>query len=231
MKAIILLGGFGTRLRSVLSDVPKPMAPIGGKPFLAYLLDYLKSQGIVSVIFSVHFLREQIQTYFGYEYSGVRITYATEDEPLGTGGAIAHSLSFIDGDSPVFVLNGDTFVQLDYRAMFNAAESTVLTMALRAVDDCSRYGKVMLEQGLIREFREKGEVGAGYINAGVYLIQPHLFAHYPLPKQFSFEKDFLFPYLDMLRPRAFIANDYFIDIGIPEDYARAQAELPLLQPA
>lgn len=229
MKAIILLGGFGTRLRSVLPDVPKPMAPINDKPFLAYLLDYLHAQGISSVVFSVHFLRDQIQAYFGREYAGMRITYAVEDEPLGTGGAIAHSLSFIDGEEPVFVLNGDTFVQLDYQAMFVAGQEVMMSMALRAVDDCSRYGKVVMQQGLVTEFREKGELGPGYINAGVYLIHPSLFAHYPLPKQFSFEKDFLFPYLTMLQPRAFIANDYFIDIGIPEDYARAQAELPLLQ--
>lgn len=229
MKAIILLGGFGTRLRSVLPDVPKPMAPVNGKPFLVYLLDYLKSQGITSVVFSVHYLREKIQSYFGHEYAGMPIAYAIEDEPLGTGGAISHSLAWIDSADPVFVLNGDTFVEVDYRAMFSLGKRDRLTMALRVVDDCRRYGKVVLENGFVSEFREKGEVGSGYINAGVYLIQPGLFANYPLSKQFSFENDFLLPYLAMLQPRAFIAKDYFIDIGIPEDYARAQTELPLLE--
>ena len=101
-------------------------------------------------------------------------------------------------------------------------------MALRVVDDCMRYGKVIVEQQTITTFKEKGEVGQGYINAGVYLLSPSLFSAYDLPMQFSFEKDFLLPYVETLQPNAFVANDYFIDIGIPDDYARAKAELPIL---
>ena len=227
MKAIILLGGFGTRLKSVLPDLPKPMAPIADKPFLARLLDYLQTQGITSAIFSVHYLREKIQKYFQSHYNGIDIIYAEELEPLGTGGAMRFAASFVNTNEPIFVLNGDTFVQLDYRTMFDAHQknNAALSIALRPVDNCFRYGKVVVENNQITQFREKGEEGAGLINAGVYLINPELFNKFNLPPQFSFETEFLVPHLTELKPNAFLANDYFIDIGIPEDYARAQVEL------
>jgi D-glycero-alpha-D-manno-heptose 1-phosphate guanylyltransferase len=230
MKAIILVGGFGTRLQSVISDVPKPMAPIADQPFLAYLLLYLKKRGITHVIFSVHYLREQIVSFFGSDFHGMRIDYVVESEPLGTGGAMVHSLSFIEATEPVFVLNGDTFVKLDYRAMYadHIARHSRLTFALREVADCSRYGKVVTDDQHIISFQEKGAAGRGYINAGVYLMNPDLFNAFTLPAKFSFEADFIFPYLSALRPRYFQAKDYFIDIGIPDDYARAQRELPLM---
>src|SRR3989344_3377185 len=117
MQAIILAGGFGTRLRSVVADSPKPMALIHGKPFLAYLLDYLTSQGITDVVLSVHYLREQIETYFKTNYNGISIRYAVEEQPLGTGGAIKHALNYINISSPVFVLNGDTFLKLNYQIL------------------------------------------------------------------------------------------------------------------
>jgi D-glycero-alpha-D-manno-heptose 1-phosphate guanylyltransferase len=232
MKAIILVGGFGTRLRSVLPDLPKPMAPIKGKPFLAYLLEYLQQQGITRVIFPVHYLGEKIRAYFQSHYAGIRIEYVEEQEPLGTGGAILNALAVTEdsAEEPVFVLNGDTFVALDYRAMYQeqVVSGSSFVMALRKVDDCSRYGKVMTQDHHVVAFREKGEAGPGYINAGVYLIDPTLFDKYSLPPVFSFEKDFMLPYTGILRPRAFIADDYFIDIGIPEDYARAAQELPVI---
>lgn len=227
MKAIILAGGFGTRLQTVLVNAPKPMAPVSGKPFLAYLIDYLAQQGVREVILSVHYLREQIQTFFKSEYAGVAIRYAVEETPLGTGGAMALSLKDVKPDEPVFVLNGDTFVKLDYQAMYaqHVAQRAALTIALRSVADCARYGKVISKDGVISDFREKGEAGAGWINAGVYLLQPDVFARFNLPAKFSFETDFLQPNLASLKPRSFAANDYFVDIGIPEDYASATASL------
>ncbi|HVE43530.1 MAG TPA: nucleotidyltransferase family protein [Gammaproteobacteria bacterium] len=227
MRAIILLGGFGTRLQSVLTDLPKPMAPIQGKPFLSYLLDYLQAQGFDSVIFSVHHLYEKIQSYFGNQYQRMHIEYAIEEKPLGTGGAIAHSLRFLSTEEPVFVLNGDTFLRLDYQKMYEQHLKYMpsLSMALRAVDVVSRYGKVLVENHRVTAFKEKGETGSGFINAGVYLLQPNLFSSFDLPDQFSFETDFLFPHLKTLTPVAFPCHDYFIDIGIPEDLARAQIEL------
>lgn len=229
MRAIILVGGFGTRLRAVLPDLPKPLAPIDNKPFLAHLLNYLKQHGITSVIFSVHYLREKFRDYFQSHYAGIHIAYAEEDEPLGTGGAIVNALSMLNTTQPVFVLNGDTFVKLDYQAMYQQHHATTtMTMALRSVEDCNRYGNVMTSENRVTAFREKGEQGPGLINAGVYLINPNLFAAFSLPKQFSFEKDFIFPYVTALRPQYFLTHDYFIDIGIPDDYARAKVELPVL---
>jgi D-glycero-alpha-D-manno-heptose 1-phosphate guanylyltransferase len=227
MKAIILAGGFGTRLQPVLTDIPKPMAPINNKPFLAYLIDYLAQQGVHDIILSVHYLREQIQAYFKSDYAGVAIRYAIEESPLGTGGAMVHALTQIPVKESVFVLNGDTFVKLDYKAMYaqHTSRHAALTMALRPIDDCHRYGKVITEQGVIVDFQEKGDTSAGWINAGVYLLQPDTFTPFQLPAQFSFETDFVQPNLAALKPQSFAADDYFIDIGIPEDYARAALEI------
>jgi len=232
MQAIVLVGGFGTRLRTVVTDLPKPMAPIQDKPFLAHLLLNLKRHGITNVVLPIHFMGEKIRAYFQSEYAGISIQYAVEEQPLGTGGAIVNALKFISAtDEPVFVLNGDTFLQLDYQAMYEQHQQTgaSLTMALRRIDDCSRYGKVITEDNKIIKFSEKGEPGPGLINAGVYLIHPQLFSQYQLPSQFSFENEFLFPHLNSIAPRPFLANDYFIDIGIPEDYARAINDLPALE--
>jgi D-glycero-alpha-D-manno-heptose 1-phosphate guanylyltransferase len=231
MQAIILAGGFGTRLQSVVKDLPKPMAPIQGKPFLAYLIEYLKSQGITQVVLSVHYLREQIQDYFKAYYQGIDIAYAVEEQPLGTGGAIINALKEIHSSEPVFVLNGDTFLKLDYRAMYAQHQqlSPPITMALRKIANCNRYGVVLTEGNLVTAFNEQGGPHPGLINAGVYLIKPALFQEFPIDAQaFSFEKDFLFPHIAQLKPQAFIVEDYFIDIGIPEDYARANVEFPAL---
>jgi len=227
VQAIILAGGFGTRLRSVIADVPKPMAPIHQKPFLAYLLDYLKSQGITDVVLSVHYLRDQIQDYFGDNYRGVSVSYAIEENALGTGGAIAYALKSIASSEPLFVLNGDTFLKLNYQAMYaqHQKNSPLITMALRKIADCSRYGTVEVKDNCVVGFKDQGGVHAGLINAGVYCLNPKIFENFSMPTQFSIEKDFLFPNAAALKPEAFIVDDYFIDIGIPEDYARAVDEL------
>jgi D-glycero-alpha-D-manno-heptose 1-phosphate guanylyltransferase len=226
MQAIILAGGFGTRLRSVLADVPKPMAPLHGKPFLAYLLRYLQNQGVRDVILSVHYLREQIEDYFGNAFAGMSIQYAVEDKPLGTGGAIINSLPLVDPSRPFFVLNGDTFLKMDYRAMLllHHQQGGMLSMALRRVADCSRYGVVMTEEDRVTAFKEQGGSYTGLINAGVYLMNSSLLRSRQFPDQFSFERDFLFPEVTILKPQAFVVDDYFIDIGIPEDYERAMKD-------
>ena len=232
MQAIILAGGFGTRLRSVLADVPKPMAPIHGKPFLAYLIDYLKTQGITDIILSVHYLKEQIFAYFKESYAGIHIRYAVEDQPLGTGGAIVKSLELVDQTKPVFVLNGDTFLKIDYREMMamHQRHAGIMTLALRKIADCSRYGVVTTENNQAIGFQEQGTNAPGLINAGVYLMSPALL-HGQRPAQpFSFERDFLFPQIAVLKPQVYLADDYFIDIGIPQDYERALQELDTIQP-
>jgi D-glycero-alpha-D-manno-heptose 1-phosphate guanylyltransferase len=233
--AIILAGGFGTRLRSAIGDsVPKPMAPVADKPFLAWLLQYLRTQGIEEVVLSVHFLREVIRDYIGDEFAGLRVHYAVEEEPLGTGGAMVHSLrtlypqGFAD-KPPLLVLNGDSMVRLGVQAMgaFHHAHGGELTIALREMPDCSRYGEALLEGDVIDAFQYPGQAHRGWISVGNYIITPRLFAQ-PLPASFSFESDFTYPRARDITPRGFRTDGYFIDIGVPDDYARAQHEIPAL---
>lgn len=229
MQAIILAGGFGTRLQKVVKDVPKPLADISSKPFLAYLLQNLQNHGVKKIVISVGYLQEKIIEYFGDSYLGMDISYAREDKPLGTGGAIVNSLKFIDQNQPVLVLNGDSFLQVDYQKLF-ATQAKGLTMVLRKMDDCSRYGRVVFDENLvIKNFEEKSaEKKSGFINGGIYFLDPKIFEKYSLPEQFSFETEFLVKYLADLEPEAFEADGYFIDIGIPDDYEKAQNELPKL---
>lgn len=233
MQAIILAGGFGTRLKAVVKDVPKPLADISGKPFLAYLLQNLRNHGVKKVVISVGYLQEKIIEYFGDNYLGMRISYAREDKPLGTGGAIINSLKFIDQNQPVLVLNGDSFLQVDYQKLF-AAHKKNLTMVLRKMDDCSRYGRVVFDESfVIKNFEEKSAEQKSakrdnFINGGIYLLDPKIFKRFSPPEAFSFESDFLAKELSWLEPQAFVTDGYFIDIGIPDDYARAQKELPNL---
>ncbi len=234
MQAIILAGGFGTRLQSVVKDVPKPMADIAGAPFLAYLLSHLKNFGITDAVISVGYLQQKIIEYFGNSYLGINLSYATEDKPLGTGGAIVNSLKFIDQTKPVVVVNGDTFLQIDYQKLlqFYQEKKSQLTLVLRQLEDCSRYGRVVLdENSTIKSFEEKSsEKKSGLINGGIYLLDPRIFNKFLLAESFSFEADFLMKYLDEIQPQGFTVDEYFIDIGIPDDYARAQVELPSLSP-
>lgn len=227
MQAIILAGGFGTRLQQVVKDVPKPLAQINEKPFLSYLLQNLQSNGIKKVVISVGYLKEKIIEYFGNHYLDMQIDYAVEDAPLGTGGAIVNSLKFIDQTKPVIVLNGDSFLQVDYQKLLKFHKKNI-TLVLRKMQDCSRYGRVLLDENYtITNFEEKStEKQEGFINAGIYVLDAKIFAKFSLAKSFSFEKDFLMKYLNNLEPQGFVVDEYFIDIGIPEDYARAQKELP-----
>lgn len=226
MRAILLAGGMGTRLRTVVQDVPKPMAPVAGRPFLSHLLDYLEGQGVDEAILSVGYLRHVIIDAIGEQHGGVRIRYAIEEEPLGTGGGLRKALA-MTGGFPVFALNADTLVHLDYKAMLRhqAEAGANLSIALRAVEDTTRYGSARVEDGRIVSFAAADRPGQpGLINAGVYLFGENILAH-GLPPAFSFERDFLEPKIAELKPLAFVADGYFIDIGVPEDYRRAQMEL------
>lgn len=227
MRAIILAGGFGTRLRSVVSDVPKPLAPIAGRPFLAWLIDSLEAQGVTHVTLSVHHQWEKIRDYFNANPAPVPIEYAVEPTALGTGGAMKFALG--TSTEPTLVLNGDSYVKADIRKLYaqHLENNAVLSMVLRKVPDSGRYGTVETKDNIITAFGEGKAGEPGLINAGVYVLNPALFKE-ELPQAFSFERDFLPPRLGAIKPRAFIAEEYFIDIGIPEDYARAQAELPSL---
>jgi D-glycero-alpha-D-manno-heptose 1-phosphate guanylyltransferase len=227
LEAIILAGGAGTRLRSVVPDLPKPMADVAGRPFLAYQFDYLSAVGVSRVILSVGYLRERIMDWFGVEYNGIAISYAVEEEPLGTGGAIREALRLVTGDR-VLVLNGDTWFPVDLRAMQTAHDTTCchMTMALKQVNDISRYGAVTIEGGRVSGFAEKGRRSSGYINGGVYLINRAIEEFFPRQQRFSFESDLLEAQIERIVVCPFVSDAYFIDIGIPEDYYTAQTILP-----
>lgn len=226
MEAIILAGGLGTRLQSRLAGVPKAMAPVAGKPFLQILLDRLVDADCNSVILSVGHLRDAIVNSFGTCYRGVPISYAVEKSPLGTGGAIR--LALAQGtENTILVLNGDTYLDVDYAQLCQAhdAAGRPMTMAIVPVENVSRYGGVILERDRIAGFIEKGRNGPGWINAGTYALDRAFPWPENLSDSFSFESDVLVPHLEALNPAAFPCPGYFLDIGVPEDFDRAQTEL------
>ena len=226
MEAIILAGGLGTRLRSQLKQLPKSMAPVGGRPFLGILMDQLIGAGCERIILSVGYLRDIIIAAFSDNYRGIPLSYSTEEEPLGTGGAIRLALRQATEKS-VLVLNGDTYLNADYRAAlaYHAAAGGVITMAVTPVENTARYGGVVVEGDRITGFVEKGRTGPGWINAGAYVLSQDFPWRAELPERFSFENDIIAPELNELRPAAFRCRGYFLDIGVPEDLERAQTEL------
>lgn len=225
VEAIVLAGGLGTRLREAVPDLPKPMASVAGCPFLAHVLDSLKDQGISRVVLSVGYLAEMIVSHFGNSYRGMEIVYAHEREPLGTGGAIAFALSFVRANRAL-VLNGDTYLGMDYAAFVSACDAAGATLGIvvRSVPDTSRYGRCELSGNVMVRFSDKGNIGPGQINAGVYCLSRDVFATYPMPVKFSFEQDFVGAYLARLKPLGFPVDGYFIDIGVPEDFLKAQVD-------
>jgi len=227
-EAIILAGGLGTRLRSQVSDRPKPMALVAGMPFLAWLLRYLKGQGVRRAILSVGYKREVIADYFGSSWQGVEIRYAVEEEPLGTGGGMKLAMQQAEEDR-VLALNGDTFVGVVPSRMAEALEArpdSRMAMALRRVESSDRYGSVDVADGVVRGFDAAGCAGPSLINAGVYCLPRGVFSSFELGERFSFEKDLMQPMVAQLRPAAVISEGPFIDIGVPEAYAASQTLIP-----
>ena len=223
LQAVILAGGLGTRLRSVVGETPKAMAQVAGRPFLEHLLADLEAQGVRRVVLAVGYRREVIRAHFGEAFRGVALAYSEEEEPLGTGGAVRRALR-LAGPGPCVVLNGDTWLDLDYPAMARAHldAAAALTIAVRAVPDVARCGALEVEGGRVRAFREKGPSGPGFVNAGVYVLSAALFDGLALPDAFSLERDVFAPHVRELAPLAFVASGRFIDIGVPEDFERAQ---------
>lgn len=230
MEVIILAGGLGTRLRSVVSEVPKCMAPVAGKPFLWYLLKYLSRYEVSKVILSVGYLREVIYKWidevkfeFPFEFE-----YAVEEVPLGTGGGIKLAMSkAASGD--VVVLNGDTFFDVNLSELMkkhNQYPSSV-TLALKSMRDFDRYGRVIINEqnNRITEFKEKEYCKEGLINGGVYIVNKNESIFEGLPKKFSFETSVFEPQCKLGKLFGVVQNGYFIDIGIPEDYKHANFEL------
>jgi D-glycero-alpha-D-manno-heptose 1-phosphate guanylyltransferase len=224
MEAIVLAGGLGTRLRSVVADLPKAMAPVAGRPFLEHLLDLLAGAGFASAVLAVGYRADAIRSHFGSHYRDLSLEYSLEAEPLGTGGATRLALGRATVPD-VFLVNGDTFVDVDFAAMHAAhrRSAAALTVAVHEVPDAARYGALDLDENRIRGFFEKGRGGPGWVNAGVYLLSRGLLDFESLPAAFSFESDYLVPNVGALHPLAFRSSGLFIDIGVPEDYARAQS--------
>ena len=226
-EAIILAGGLGTRLRGVIRGIPKPMAPIGEKPFLAFLLDYLNFNGIKKIIISVGYKKEAIINYFGNSYKNSEIIYSEEHTPLGTGGAILKAFKLVEGDES-FVLNGDTLFKIKLKDLyeFHKQKKADISIALKDNDfKRKRYGNVLLsKEGRIIGFEEK-RGGSAFINGGIYLLKGEVFENSNFSERFSFEKDFLEKKISEFRIFGKVFNDYFIDIGIPKDYERAKREI------
>jgi D-glycero-alpha-D-manno-heptose 1-phosphate guanylyltransferase len=225
MEAVILAGGFGTRLRSVVPDLPKPMAPVAGRPFLEILLHSLAQRGVQRVVLSLGYRAELIQAHFGTRFAGIDVICEVETQPLGTGGALLRALHHCDSDVAL-VVNGDTFLDFDLGSLSAQWQAQGRPIIIgRRVADTARYGHLRVAKGVITAFEEKGASGPGLINTGHYLLPTNLLAGHALPPAFSFESDFIVPRLGALGLAVFETDGLFIDIGIPEDYRRAQAEL------
>lgn len=225
MKAVLLVGGKGTRLRSVVASTPKPLASIGGQPFLRLLVRQLRDQGVRSLIMCTGYMADQIEDEFadGRDWD-VDIEYSRESEPLGTAGAIRLAGNHLRDVDSFLVLNGDSFLQLDFNRLlgFHREHEGIVTLAAVEVEDASRYGTLLIDNNRrVTAFAEKtGRPGRAVVNAGVYVCDPAIFDYIPLG-QSSLEKD-VFPKLLGRGVYALAHKGIFIDIGTPEDYALAQ---------
>ena len=223
MEAIILAGGLGTRLRSVVSAVPKSMAPVCGRPFIEYIMDRLIIQGINKIILAVGYKRDIIMSHFGMIYKNIPLAYSVEENPLGTGGAIKKALKLCQ-NKPVIVINGDTYVDVDTKHAFAvlARNNADVVIAIKEMVNFSRYGTITIDDcNKIIGFNEKRYCPKGYINTGFYVLNPTLLLKKG-ENVFSFEKDILQNEARKTKMCVFKTCGRFIDIGVPEDYALAQ---------
>jgi D-glycero-alpha-D-manno-heptose 1-phosphate guanylyltransferase len=230
-EAVILAGGMGTRLKDVITDSPKSMAPVNGRPFLEYLLDYIERWGLHRVILSVGYQKEKIQDHFGDQYKSLEIDYAFEEEPLGTGGAILNALPHVRGFS-TFIFNGDTYFDVNLQRLddFRRIKEADICLAMRFEIDPARFGLLDFDNNnRITRFYEKPDgLEEGYINGGVYIVRKDYLLRFGLPEKFSFEKDFLQKYYQTEEIYGMRCFSYFRDIGVPEDYQKAVDEFKRL---
>lgn len=225
-ECIILAGGLGTRLQSVVSDVPKCMAEVAGKPFLSYLFDYAKNQQFDHLILSLGYKSEVVLQWLDGKSYPFKISYVVEDSPLGTGGAIKLAFDKVETDK-AFIFNGDTFFDVDTTllAEFHKEKNAMISLALKPMTNFDRYGSVDLDKGeRIIRFNEKQHCAKGLINGGVYVINKNLFSTLSLPEKFSFEKDVMEMHINDIPSYGCVQDGYFIDIGIPSDFAKANQD-------
>lgn len=225
MEAIVLAGGLGTRLKQVVPDLPKPMAPVAGRPFLEILLSSLAQKKFHRVILSLGHMANKVTAHFGDHYAGMELIYEIEETPLGTGGAVRQALSRCRADH-VYIFNGDTYLDLEINELerlWQAAHHPVIVV--REVPDTARYGRVEICDGRVNAFLEKGMAGSGLINAGCYVLPKDALDDFTLGQPFSLETEYFGKYLHRIRFDGFTTHGRFIDIGVPDDYALAQTEL------
>lgn len=225
-EAIILAGGLGTRLRSSIGEMPKPLAPVNERPFLHYLFKYLVKQNITSVVLSVGYKWEMIHEVFGDEYLGISIEYAVEEERLGTGGGIQLAIQKIEGEH-CFVLNGDTFFDIKLKDLedFHLTNGAECTLAAKSLFNFDRYGTIDLDtNSTVTAFNEKAPRKSGDINGGIYCLSKAIKHSFPKAEVFSFETEFLEPNAGTGKVKAKVFEDYFMDIGIPADYEQFEQD-------
>lgn len=222
--AVILAGGLGTRLRSVVSDRPKVMAMVAGRPFLTHLLDQLAESGIRKAVLCTGYMAGIIQEELGDNYCGMELLYSVEDTPLGTGGALRNAAGMLSGDM-LLVLNGDSYCHCNIADFIarQAASGAYAGMALARVEDVARFGAVLTDNAsLVKNFVEKGgQTGPGWINAGIYLLPMDLLQEISPDRQVSLERE-LFPAIMAKGLYGYHYTGSFIDIGVPEEYQRSQ---------
>jgi len=223
MDAIVLAGGLGTRLRHVTCNIPKPMAPVGQRPFLEYILKHLQHNDVKNVILSVGYKWRKIHEHFGSEFCNLKLAYSVEDTPLGTGGAIKQAMNQVTGNE-LYIINGDTFFDIDLKSL-QLDKNCKIKLSLKSMHHFDRYGCVQSDiNGFVTNFTEKSYQEVGDINGGVYLISKEIFSGYDVEEKFSFE-EFIINNFTQLKAMAKIFDGYFIDIGVPSDYEKAQIEM------
>jgi mannose-1-phosphate guanylyltransferase/phosphomannomutase len=232
MKAIIIAGGLGTRLRPLTYNIPKPIVPLANKPFVFHQIELLKKFGITEIILNLHYLSDNIRNIFDDgKRLGVKVYYSIEEHPLGTAGAVKNAEKYFDGGT-MLVFNGDilTDMNLERALKFHEEKKAKVTIALTTVEDPTLYGLVVTDKsGRVTEFREKPSwehVTVNTINAGVYIVDPGIFKLVPKGKEFSFERQ-LYP---MLLERGekiygYVTDAYWMDIGSPEKYLKAHRDI------
>jgi len=226
-EAIVLAGGLGTRLKTVVSDLPKSLAPVAGKPFLSHLLQFAKKEGIQKFIFALGYKSEQIVSFAEENLPFGTYSFSIEAQPLGTGGAIYKAAEHVTGDLAI-VLNADTFFGVDFTdlAILHEELQAECTLALKPMQDFDRYGVVEIDANkMVTGFSEKKHRERGLINGGVYALRVESFLKKKFPNLFSFEKDYLEKEYQQKKIYGMRSDAYFIDIGMPADYQRAQKEL------
>lgn len=226
VTGVILAGGLGTRLRSLVPDKPKVIAEVGGRPFVTYLLDQLAEAGLRTIVLCTGYLADKVEDCLGDSYRGMALRYSREESPLGTGGAVRHALPML-GSGPSLVVNGDSFCAVDFAKLeeFHFDRGAAATLVLSRMDDARRFGRVETDhEGRITRFVEKGVVdGADWVNAGIYLIEPGFVESIPPGVPVSLERE-VFPRWIGNGLYGLRGEGQLLDIGVPDSYQRANVE-------